>query len=157
MDRKLYLPSKLLLHNAMMMTRINRLKTYHLLPIPPPLQYGGPSQTTRFQLKGGICIPEEMLGFMILPPGDLRTGASSPCVGSNSTIIHFPHYLFIITQSNKCAVCSVMLHHTSDKVTRVSASPNAKVTLSSSHFHPLLPREEEYFSSFVSWKYSLTK
>lgn len=76
-----------------------------------------------------------------------RAGASSPFVGSNSTIIHFPHYLFIITQSNKCAVCSVMLHHTSDNVTWVSALPTAKVTIASFPFHLLLPRELEYFSS----------
>lgn len=50
-----------------------------------------------------------------------------------------------------------MLHHTSGEVTRVSASPATKVTLSLTHFHLLLAREEEYFSSFVSWKYSLTK
>lgn len=40
----------------------------------------------------------------------LRAEASSPCVGSNSTIIHFPHYLFIITHSNKCAVWRCFIH-----------------------------------------------
>lgn len=146
-DPSLYLPSKLL-H-----TMQGGHKEEHTHTLTHRLQYGG----THFQLKGSICIPgkRRLSRFMILPPRD--GGASSPCVGSNSTVIHFPRYLFMVTQSNKCAVCSVMLHHTSDKVTWVSTSLTAKVTLTSFAFHLLLPREAEHFFSFVSWKYSLTK
>lgn len=79
----------------------------------------------------------------------LQVGASSPCVGSNSAIIHFPRYLFIITQSNKCAGCEVMLHHTSGSVAGVSMVPTTKGTLSLAHVHLLGARKEEYFLSFV--------
>lgn len=155
MDPKLYLPSKQLHHNAKMMTGINRLKTW-IIPTFSTVAHLGPHVSN---LKAAFVFLWSTFSRLLydITARRLRAGASSPCVGSNSTIIHFLHYLFIITQPNKCAVCSVMLHHTSDKVTRVSASPTTKVTLSSSHFHLLLPREGEYFSSSVSWKYSVTK
>ena len=39
-----------------------------------------------------------------------------------------PTIFFMVTQSNKCAVCSVTPHHDSDKVTWFGTSPSAKVT-----------------------------
>ncbi|MEQ2185018.1 hypothetical protein GOODEAATRI_013847 [Goodea atripinnis] len=84
--------------------------------------YLGPHDSN---LKGAFVFVESISSRLLydITARRMLVAASSPCVGPNSTIIHFPHYLFIITQSNKCAVCPVMVHHTSDKVTWVSASP----------------------------------
>lgn len=140
MEHKLYLPSKLLLHNAKMMTKINRLKSKKT----PPFKMVAHLRPHISNLKATFVF---LRCIFFRPLYDItakrvKVRASSPCVSSNSTTIHFPRYLFIIIQPNKCAVCCVMLHHTSEKVTWVRASPATKVTLSPTHlrfyfFQPL--------------------
>lgn len=151
MEHKLYLPSKLLLHNAKMMAKINRLNSgifppfdtvAHLRPHIPKLK-------ATFVFLGSVS-PRLLYD---ITTGGPRAGASLPCVGSDAAVIHFPRYLFIITQSNKCAMCRVTPPHTSGTVTRVSVSST----------HQGYPRSRSPADTrniihlFVIWKYSLTK
>lgn len=141
------------------MTKTNGLKNYIYTP-PPNTHVCFNMVTLAFNLKGAFVFP----GSIIAPAlryyhrelEEPQRHVWAP-IQPSSTHPPPPRCLFMVTRPNKCAVCSVMPYHTSDKVTRVSTSPTAKVTLSSSAFHLLLPREAPHFSSFVSWKYSLTK
>lgn len=157
MKHKLHLPSKLLLYNAEMMTKINRLKSW--TPSHPP-KYCGTSQATHFQLKGSICIPGEHLFSPALWYYRQETASSSLVSTCGLQFNHhpFPSTIFLSLHPLINVRCApVMLHHTSGKVTRVSASPATKVTVSLALVRRLLQWEEEYLSSFVIWKRSLTK
>lgn len=58
----------------------------------------------------------------------------------------FPPYLFIIRQSNKCRVSSLMLAHTSGRVSQVSRIlPDNKVTFTIAH---CCQKERRYFFIF---------
>lgn len=111
---------------------MNLLKTPKSSSPPPrPLAsiWRRVSGAAHFRLKGGICIPRERLPlacFMTLASGGARGRAGRGLVSACGLQLEphpsprrpaatRPYYLFIITQSNKCAACSVTPHHTSGR------------------------------------------
>ncbi len=149
-----YLPSKLLLHNAQMMTVINPLKNWIFL-----LQYASTFSATHLRLKGNICIPRErflrLFEDITSKSEAVRTAARA--VWAPLIIIYFSPYLLIIRRFNKCGVSTLMFDHTSEAAdpgsvrrtaSRIHSSspPTSLYSLRWAHFHSLSPGP---FTSFV--------